>query len=544
MIAKKALLALGLCAIAAGACSDGFGKPRGFRRLTIELKDADKVTGSRLAPRPLLIDQPERFKIIVRSVLADGTPDTAFTGYVRISAKPGAIERLDGPGTDGRNVLLTNGESPEVEVPLTNAYGTTYILADDLGYNPVSALDQPPPGCANGVDDDLDGRIDFPADEGCAFANDDSELGSSYAQGASAPIFYALPRIADIRGLRCGAVCSGSGATPYPKEQIQIDTGLHDQPDGSQRFDFDVVVTRISSDGFYTNDVKDARGGFNGIFAFNFNAPPRMRVCDRMKTFGGTANEFFGFTQVSYPTWTLEEWDPARRRCLVPDARVLVPAEAGDVNVLLPLSGSLVRAVSTADKTLSLKVTPKFGPGNTKKQGDVYVPSDDATNCDFNDDGRVDFAAGSEEAKCADACTKDPECTEFSNFKARSTFRLTLTDANKISGAVQADATASAGFDPLAMKGKELRSFTGTLHFFSGGSQYTIEARCRDDIVVDLNQTPLGADKVCANNNECPNGFECTTLQSGEKACRTPDTKAPPPLACVFPRTILENNPQ
>ena len=27
------------------------------------------------------------------------------------------------------------------------------------------------------------------------------------------------------------------------------------------------------------------------------------------------------------------------------------------------------------------------------------------------------------------------------------------------------------------MKGKEIRSFAGTLHFFSGGSQYTIEAR-------------------------------------------------------------------
>ena len=191
-----------------------------------------------------------------------------------------------------------------------------------------------------------------------------------------------------------------------------------------------------------------------------------------------------------------------------------------------------------------LRVTPKFGPANMKKQGAIYVPSADATNCDFNEDGRIDFGTGSEEAACADACTRDPECTEFSNYRARSTFRLTLSDANKLSGAVQADATASAGFDPLANKGKELRSFQGTLHFFSGGSQYTIEARCKDDIVVDLGATPLGTDKVCAAPADCPVGFECTTLVSGEKACRAPDTKAAPPLPCVFPRTILENNPQ
>ena len=242
------------------------------------------------------------------------------------------------------------------------------------------------------------------------------------------------------------------------------------------------------------------------VFSFNFNAPPRMRVCDRLKTFAGTATEFFGLTQVSYPTWTLEEWDPQKRPCLVPEPRVIEPLDAVPAT-LLPLSGSLVR-VQTSDK-LGLKVTPKFGPGNMAEQGGVFVPSADATNCDLNKDGRIDFTTGVPEQRCADACATDPECTEYSNFEARSTFRLTLTDVNGGAAAIQADATASAEFKPLEMKGKPLRAFTGTLHFFSGGAQYTIEARCKDDIVSDLVAQPLPSDK-----------------------------------ACVFPRTVLDENPQ
>ena len=79
------------------------------------------------------------------------------------------------------------------------------------------------------------------------------------------------------------------------------------------------------SDGNFYGGTANGNAGFNSVFAFNFNAPPRMRTCDRIKSYGGTANEFFGFTQMNYPTWTLEEWDPARRACLVPEPDRLTP---------------------------------------------------------------------------------------------------------------------------------------------------------------------------------------------------------------------------
>lgn len=501
-----------------GACdTQGFGKVKAGPRLQVSIKDAATVTGSRTQPLALKIDDPQPFTVTVRALDADGNVDRSFNGFVRMSSKPGAIERIQANDADGRSLKLTAGESPEVEIRVANAYGTTYIVADDLGYAPADPLGSPPPSCSNGVDDDGDGTIDFPADEGCAYANDDSETGSSYAQGASEPIYYRLPRIADVRGLKCdaGGRCSGNGKTPYPKEAILLDTGYNEL---DNTYAFDMVVTRISSDGFYATDTKDTRGGFNSIFAFNFNSPPRMRVCDRLKSFAGTASEFFGFTQVSYPTWTLEEWDPQLRPCLVPEPVVLGPLET-DPTQLLPLSGSLVRAATVATDNLKVFVSANFGPGDmacslgtpdkcSEKEGGTFSPKPDATNCDFNKDGKIDFTSGVPEQRCSDACTADAACTEYSNFVARSTFRLTITDGNN-AAAIQADATASAEFHPLDLKGQQIKAFTGTLHFFSGGSQFTIEARCKDDIVVDLNAPPLPSDK-----------------------------------ACVFPRTIKEENPQ
>lgn len=553
-----------LSATSVVSCGDGFGKTRNPTRLSVEI-DPGAKTGTLAEPLDLAVDVPFTFKVVVRAFDKTGAQDTTFNKYVRLSTKPGAIEPLVGPDTDGRNVLLKDGASQPIEVRLSNAYGITYILADDLGYKPVSPLTNPPPQCSNGIDDDGDGAIDFPADNGCAFANDDDEQGGTFGEGSSAPIFFRLPRIADVRGLKCEARlgCSSNGATPYPREQIQLDVGARD--DGT--FAFNTVVTRISADGFYVEDIDDPRGtppgtaGFTSLFAFNFNAPPRMRVCDRLKTYGGTANEFFGFTQISYPTWTLEEWDPGKRLCLVPEPDRLVPSLISDTPELLRRSGNLVRVETTPDKTLKAKVTPKFGPGDVQKApGGLYTPSPDASNCDFDKNGRINsFVQGDPEGDCATACTADAECSEWSNFVSRSTFRITVTDTNGRSSAIQADATASASFDPVAQKGKELRSFTGTMHFFSGGSQFTIEARCKDDIVVALDAPPFSSDRVCTTDAECspavglPLEYKCLPLGTPPgpvKACRKvpdparPDVREPPPLACVFPRTFLDNNPQ
>jgi hypothetical protein len=558
------LVLAAICAALASCSGDGFGKPPNPPRLIVVLDPANNKVGSIDQPLELLIDTPLTFHVSVRALNAAGASDTTFNRFVRISAKPGAIAPLVGPDTDGRNILLKAGESVPFDVSVTNAFGPTYIVADDLGYIPKDPLADPPPQCSDGKDNDGDGKVDFPADEGCAFANDDSEQGGTFSEGASTPVFFRLPRISEIRGLKCDPTlgCSGNGATPYPREQIAVDTGFRDN---TNTFAFNTVVTRISSDGFYVTDLDDPSGGgvgsptfggFNSVFAFNFNAPPQMRTCDRLKSYGGTASEFFGFTQISYPTWTLEQWDPAQRPCLVPNPERLTLAFIGATPDLLKRSANLVRVETSPDGAQHAMVTPKFGPGDVPKNAaGAYAATADASNCDFDHNGKILFTTGDPEGTCSSACTADPECTEWSNWLARSTFRLTVSDANGSKGAIQANATAAAGFDPVAMKGKELRYFAGTLTFFSGGAQFTIEVRCKDDIITNLQEAPFTPDSVCKVDDDCtpahglPDGFHCLPLSGGAKACRKvdperPDAMEPPPLACVFPRTFLDLNPQ
>jgi len=62
---------------------------------------------------------------------------------------------------------------------------------------------------------------------------------------------------------------------------------------------------------------------------------------------------------------------------------------------------------------------------------------------------------------------------------------------------MQANASTVAVFNASDMRGKQLKSFSGTLRYFSGGSQFTIEARCPDDVIVDLNKEPFPSDQAC-----------------------------------------------
>ncbi len=512
---RRLVVTLGLVAAAGTACTGAFPVRGSTARISVELQPPI-ATGTRAQPLPLAIEYPAAYGVKVRVLKADGTQDAAFTGQLRLSVKPGSVQSVSGPGVEGRNVLVTAGESAPVNVNILGAYGETHILAEDLGYVPTDPRRDPPAACSDGKDNDGDGRFDYPADEGCAFANDDSETGGTYTAGASEAIFYALPRVADVRG-----VSQGGAATSFPKQQIQIDTGFDEL---NQRFVFTTIVTRIASDGFYVTDVDDAieqrftppasyqenkdkkradgqkPRGASSVFAFTFNAPPGMRVCDRIKTYRGTAIDFFGFTEIGFPTFTLEEWDPRLRPCGLPEPYVLRPDDLSSQALLFQNLSGLVR-VQTLEK-VETRVTRHFGPGDTpctKRADGSYqcAATDDASNCDFNKDGRVDFTKEPEKS-CSAACAVDLECTEYSNFAARSAFQLVVTDTvNGLKAKIQADGSTSPSFLPLDLRGKAIRAFTGTLRYFSGGAQFTLEARCKDDIIIDLAAPLVPMDRAC-----------------------------------------------
>lgn len=375
-----------------------------------------------------------------------------FDGMVRLSVEPGAVidVEADGEGVAiGRNILLRDGVAVGA-VRVTAVYGPARLWAEDIGYLPAPGGSRP--ACSNGVNDDGPGDvlIDFPADPGCAFADDDTEEGGTFSAGASQPVAYALPRIADVQG--------GGSATPYPFEGVQINTAA------PQR----VVVTRVASDGFYVTDLAGQGGGYNHLFAFNFNTPANMRVCDRLEYLAGTVNEFYGFTELSFPSYAIAQAEEGEA-CEVPEPALLDARTIASAEAMERLESGLVRVEG-------FRISKNFGPRPARDN--VFGP--DQSSCDLNGDGQVDFESPAE-GRCADACSRDPECSEWTSYSARGNYKV--TDGSAM---IQIQTGTVSGFDPTSHRGLALGSVTGTLRNFSGGSlNWTIEARCPDDLVCD-----------------------------------------------------------
>ncbi len=493
---KRALAILPFVASAVASCSGGFGHLKSQAHLVVTIESGN--LGSSTQPLPLAFTPQAPLKLRIEARRADGTLDDTYNSFVRLSVRPGTVYSVNDGGA-GRNVQLASGVATNVTVPIVASYGDTHIWAEDLGYVPVKDLSATPQ-CADGKDNNNNGTIDFPADPGCFASNDDSEEGGTYAAGVSPLIHYQLPRVSDVRGRSL----NGGTATAFPGEQVNMNTGWNE---GAERFDFDVVITRIASDGFYATDVQDQQGGgYASVFAYTFSAPTRLRVCDRLKAFSGTSSDFFGFTEIGFPTWSVEYYDPAVRPCLVPEPTLLGVADVANTKALFRYESAFVRVFTSgkfeADNTCS-KVTPgtclhipkHFGAAHPA--GPAWTPTADASNCDFNGNGKVDFSDPTE-AACSAACTADPECTEYATFKGQSNFFLVYEDTvNNVSGHVQVNGSASPGFDPATTKGQPIKSFSGTLRYFSGGSQFTIEARCSDDIVTDLNAQLTSSSTAC-----------------------------------------------
>jgi hypothetical protein len=442
----------------------------------------------------------QRYLISVEAKNVDGERDTTFNGFARVTITPGTLTTVTGDAAAGRNVKLDGGFAENIEIGVTGAYGETRVQVEDLGYVPIDPANGVP-GCSDGLDNDNDGLIDFPADPGCAFANDDTEQGGSFASGVSPAIHYRLPTVAEANG-------NGS-ATPYPEEGLEIDT--HSEG-------VNVIVTRVSTDGFYVADMAVARDDsgevvsatqkpWGSLFVFNFGVPPGMRVCDRLTLLTGTMTEFFGYTEMSFPGFRVKPWDfrpiadGGDGKCLVPEPFELVGIKASNDAVLEPYEGGLVRVnnghVSAFLGAAYPNVTSFAGGADDCPTGYSFEFGPGASNCDFNRDGKLDFTKCGKEAGCADSCYGEPECSEFSAFRSRGNFRIVLPGAaGDPRATILANTGTVTGFAPMEQAGRVIPSITGTASNFSGGDlRWTIETRCDDDLVY----CPIGDDECLAN---------------------------------------------
>ncbi len=439
------------------------------------------------------------FLVTVEAVDLFNQRDVNFSGHVRLSVRPGTLLSIEGDRAVGRNVRLEAGIAERQLVRLTGAYGDATIWAEDLGYTPVDPA-AIVPYCADNVDNDGDGLVDFPADPDCAFANDDSETGGTYASGVSAPLRYRLPTVAEAQGL--------GAASPYDQEGVTLEAT-----------ESRLVVTRIASDGFYVSDVEPVDpaqpGGalrqkpYGGLFVFSFNLPPGIAVCDRVGELSGTIVEFFGFTELTFPGFKVSEpWFSlaASGPCRLPDPSDVLASTLADTNtsdsVLEQYEGGLVRVGGAPDpanpgalRSTGVRIASIFGPELPEVIAQAAPPGGEcatiyavsfrpnASNCDLDGDGRVNFTACSPEATCSQRCYDDATCAEWSSFRRVGNFRATLGPSPEQT--ILLNTGTVGGFDPSRWRGRLLPWVTGTLANFSGGPlNWTVETRCSEDLVL------------------------------------------------------------
>lgn len=499
---RLALLVFTFGALGASGCSSGGTNPDvgpSTFRVAVTAVNGDTMLPTEDDPLPANhgdVVETWDFTIEARSATGELEP---FDGLVRLSVRPGTVFAVTGEGAMGRNIKLEKGKASG-QVQVTAVYGPSRLWAEDLGYTPNTGDKKAQ--CSNGIDDDGDKGIDFPADPGCAFADDNDEGGGSFSAGVSPPVQYALPKISDVRG-------TGAG-TPYPFEAIELNTKSPQH----------VVVTRVASDGFYVTDVNptEVRNGYNSVFAFNFNTPPGMRVCDVLTYFSGTANDFFGFTEMNFPSYKVS-FPRAGEKCEVPEPAVILtdaPADCvtdDDCAVHLctfpdpnePTKGKCAASIindatrmqqfqSALVRLEHVTIAKNFGPNLAKNN----VFSDDASSCDFNGDGQIDFQSA-DEGSCAAVCDKDPNCSEWTAFSARGDVKVSRGSAATMLKIATGTVT---GFDPVASRGQTIDSITGTLRKFSGGTlNWTLETRCADDLVCSL--PGCGAMQAISSQTAC-----------------------------------------
>ncbi|MEZ4227039.1 MAG: hypothetical protein R3B13_39235 [Polyangiaceae bacterium] len=482
---------LGFAFVLAAACTVQKDIIERTEALRVDVRSIDGTPLPKVDEPPMPLPGAEvELEIDVRARKPDGSLDDQFQGFVRIGVEPGTVVSVSGDRANGRNVLLLNGVAEKQRITVRNARGNTRVWAEDIGY--VPAEPNKPPLCADGLDNDDDGKVDYPNDPGCAFANDDTETAGTYATGISSPVRYEKPRLGDVQGR--------GARTPYQLEGVDVATA---DP-------ANLIVTRIAADGFYVSDLSDP-GGYNHIFAFTFSAPAGMRVCDRITGLTGTAVEFFGFTELSFPSFDLHEWQfPTATEmrdgpCQVPEPIGLDPDTVDDDALIERIESALVRVENVS-------VGAFFG--DQPAPGGNFGP--DRSNCDLDGNGDIDFETpGSAEADCANKCGAEPECVEWSAFAARGNYRAIFPNGKSVQ--LNTGTVPRTRFDPQAMRGKTITALTGTLRNFSGGSlNWTIEARCSSDLVCnEPSQT------ACVEGPQAPVSSQ---------------------IACVFPRTKDDPN--
>ena len=470
-----------IAAMTGGACgeSPGFDPSVGAFKVTLT-KASTTDPGTAEAPRAFSSSAESYIVDIValRHDVVGQVQDTGYNGHVVLKVVP--TGKLD---QDPFVVEVKNGQATGVKVGVRMAFGTVRLVAADLGYKPAKVLADA--ACLNGKDDDGDGFIDD-EDKGCLIGGDDSEEGGNGATGASAPLYYANPRLYDIQ-------------KPIPGESLGDESAM----DG-MRVTVDrgwLLITNLSSDGLYVTDYEgakwDAAAGtwkiaaqdlsYDHMFAFNFNVPLNLQVGDCLVELDGKVEEFYGYTEMGFPSWKKGDnkfcFAKARAAGLTS-----CPTDGDSSSVAGKACRAAIEALASTPVDISKPIdytdpntgtTTKVWPFKDKlfaerfEAGLVQVSSvtlfSKAKKCDRNGNGNIDFNDPNDplelEEKCANGCGDDETCIVYEQYKEYNQWSVNMSATVDSVDYVQEVSAISAGAIPNwnAMTGCDFSASTDGL---------------------------------------------------------------------------------
>ncbi len=243
VLISTAVLIAGLLIIQAISCEEELdGMLAGPLSFEVTFEDGTEA-GSKNNPLAFSKDVME-LKINIRAIDQDGATADWFDGEVHIDVNPtgNLVKRQE------EWVELRNGLSAEpFTVNIENAHGKTYIWVEDTGTDDV-------PG--------------------------------SYATGLSPEIWIKNPTIRNTQETDLVTT------SPLKGDFVEINT--------SGRV---LYVTGVSTDGFYVTDISEPDDIFNGMYIYSHSRPSGVEDGDCLGQLSGTSDEYYGFTELGFPSW-------------------------------------------------------------------------------------------------------------------------------------------------------------------------------------------------------------------------------------------------
>ncbi len=164
-------------------------------------------------------------------------------GELAIQVKPGKVE-LPHPAT----LQVTAGVATGVYVEVKKAYGRTRI-----------------------------------------WVSDSEREDASWATGVSPVIRFEDPTVAQSQ------LPTGEDLSALVDNHVQI------RAEGRE-----LIVTHVSSDGFYVSDLTEFPEDYGHTFAFSFSRPRDLVAGDKLSSLDGNVDEYLAFTELSFPSWLVE----------------------------------------------------------------------------------------------------------------------------------------------------------------------------------------------------------------------------------------------